>query len=324
VPSWETCQGTRTSLQTDFTSFLATVGSAVLTFLAGAEIDPDSLRRHWRASLSIGVVCFASPFAGALLVVTAFMMWWTPALTRLVLRTVGGRVSEPEIKFLFVVLFGLGGLANSAKSEAVLPAYLIGLVVAGVFVRDRIIVDRLRTTAFALLTPFFFLRAGLLISFSAIVSGVLSIAVLFLLKMVTKGLAVWPTAAAFRLDRQDRTYTTLLMATGLTFGSIAALYGLTNNLITQSQYSVLVHVVILSAFVPTRIAQQFFQPDSPTDTVDGTAGEEDLMSLHRRSSSRRVDLDAPRGPHQRRHRCVDRVSVRRVAAGNEGTGCRLR
>jgi Kef-type K+ transport system membrane component KefB len=348
--------------QTDFTSFLATVGSAVLTFLAGAEIDPDSLRRHWRASLSIGVVSFASPFAGALLfsrfvlgwdwhaseisgvalsttsvavvyavmvesglnrvdigklilaacfvtdlgtvlalgglfadwnwvlaifvVVTVFMMWLTPALTRFVLRTVGGRVSEPEIKFLFVVLFGLGGLATSAKSEAVLPAYLIGLVVAGVFVRDRIIVDRLRTTAFALLTPFFFLRAGLLISISAMVSGVLSIAVLFLLKMVTKGLAVWPTAAAFKLDRQDRTYTTLLMATGLTFGSIAALYGLTNNLITQSQYSVLVTVVILSAFVPTLIAQQFFQPDSPTDTVDDTAGEEDLVSLHRRSASR--------------------------------------
>src|SRR5664280_1603145 len=53
-------------------------------------------------------------------VVTAAAMWFMPALTRVVLRTVGGRVSEPEIKFLFLVLFGLGGLASAANSEAVL------------------------------------------------------------------------------------------------------------------------------------------------------------------------------------------------------------
>jgi Kef-type K+ transport system membrane component KefB len=342
--------------QTDFTTFLATLGSAVLTFLAGAEINPDSLRRHWRASIGIGFVSFATPFAGALLfsryvlnwswsaaeicgvalsttsvavvyavmvetglnrvdlgklilaacfvtdlgtvlalgglfadvnwvllvfiAVTAAAMLFMPALTRLVLRTVGGRVSEPEIKFLFFVLFALGGLATSAKSEAVLPAYLIGLVVAGVFMHDRIIVDRLRTIAFALLTPFFFLRAGLLISFSALASGIAVIAVLFAVKMATKIVAVWPTSAAFGLDVRDRTYTTLLMATGLTFGSIAALYGLTNHLIDQAQYSELVTVVILSAFVPTLIAQQFFQPEFPDDEIDDTAGEEDLTAIH--------------------------------------------
>ncbi len=345
--------------QTDFTNFLATLGSVVLTFLAGAEIDPDSLRRHWRASISIGVVSFAAPFVAALLfsrfvlgwswqaaeisgvalsttsvavvyavmvesglnrvdigklilaacfvtdlgtvlalgglfahvnwvlavfvAVTIVAMWAMPALTRFVLRTVGGRVSEAEIKFLFVVLFVLGGLAGSANSEAVLPAYLIGLVVAGVFLRDRVIVDRLRTIAFALLTPFFFLRAGLLISFDAMLAGIGVIALLFGVKMVTKVVSVWPTSAAFGLVARDRTYTTLLMATGLTFGSIAALYGLTNNLITQAQYSVLVTVVILSAFVPTLIAQQFFQPDLEVDVVvDETASEEDLASIRRR------------------------------------------
>jgi Kef-type K+ transport system membrane component KefB len=322
--------------QTAFTTFLATLGSAVLTFLAGAEIDPVSLRRHWRASVSIGAVSFVAPFVGALLftrfvlgwnlhaaeiagialsttsvavvyavmietglnrsdlgklilaacfvtdlgtvlalggffahfnallavfvAVTAVVMWFMPALTRLVLRTVGGRVSEPEIKFLFLVLFALGGLASSAKSEAVLPAYLIGLVVAGVFLRDRVIVDRLRTIAFALLTPFFFLRAGLLVSFPALAAGLGVIALLFGVKIVAKVVAVWPTSALFGLGGRERTYTTLLMATGLTFGSISALYGLTNHLITQAQYSELVTVVILSAFVPTLLAQQFFQP----------------------------------------------------------------
>ncbi|MBA3232628.1 MAG: hypothetical protein H0T17_01565 [Propionibacteriales bacterium] len=137
-------------------------------------------------------------------VVTAAAMWFMPTLTRVVLCTVGGRVSEPEIKFLFFVLFALGGLASSAKSAAVLPAYLIGLVVAGVFLHDRSIVDRLRTIAFALLTPFFFLRAGL-ISFPDLVAGAGVIALLFGIKMVTKVGSMWPTAAAFGLDRRDRT-----------------------------------------------------------------------------------------------------------------------
>jgi Kef-type K+ transport system membrane component KefB len=144
----------------------------------------------------------------------------------------------------------------------------------------------LRTIAFALLTPFFFLRAGLLISFSALASGIAIKAALFAVKMVTKAVAVWPTAAAFGLPVRDRTYTTLLMATGLTFGSIAALYGLTNHLIDQAQYSELVTVVILSAFVPTLIAQQFFQPEFPSDEVEDNAGEEDLTAphLHRRAN----------------------------------------
>ena len=345
--------------QTPFTSFLATLGSAVLTFLAGAEIDPHSLRRNWKAAVSLGLVSFLAPFIGALffarmvlhwswpasqiagvalsttsvavvyavmiesglnrqevgklilaacfvtdlgtvmalggmfadlnwlllvfVVVTAVALWFMPAATRLVLRTVGGRVSEPEIKFLFVVLFALGGLASSARSEAVLPAYLIGLVVAGVFLRDRVIVDRLRTIAFALLTPFFFIRAGLLISFPALVAGAGTIALLFAVKMLTKAVSVWPTSGLFGLPTRDRTYTTLLMATGLTFGSIAALYGLSNHLVTQQQYSVLVTVVILSAFVPTLIAQRWFEPalEGLDDELEDAAGEEDLAKLHR-------------------------------------------
>lgn len=150
------------------------------------------------------------------------------------------------------------------------------------FLRDRIIVDRLRTIAFALLTPFFFLRAGLLISFPALWAGIGAIAALFGVKMLTKVVSVWPTAALFKMKARDRTYTTLLMATGLTFGSIAALYGLTNHLISQRQYSVLVTVVILSAFVPTLIAQQWFEPD--LEGLDAEpeeeAGEEDLTAIH--------------------------------------------
>ncbi len=54
-----------------------------------------------------------------------------PRLVRLAVRYFGHRVSEPGIKLLLVVLFGLGGLATQVGSEAVMPAYVAGLVAAG-------------------------------------------------------------------------------------------------------------------------------------------------------------------------------------------------
>lgn len=55
----------------------------------------------------------------------------------------------------------------------------------------------------------------------------------------------------------------MLMSTGLTFGTISALFGLTNGYLSTGQYTVLVTVVILSAVVPSLAAQAFFQPDAP-------------------------------------------------------------
>ena len=339
--------------QTDITTFLAGAGSLMLTFLAGAEIDPVSLRRHWKASLVIGIVSFLLPFLGAfgfcklvldwplhgaeiggvalsttsvavvyavmietglnrqdlgklilaacfvtdlgtvlalgglfatygwlLLVfvaVTIATLLVLPRATRFVIDRFGHRVSEPEVKFLLVVLFALGGLAAAAGSEAVLPAYVAGLVVAGVFMNDRVLVDRIRSIAFALLTPFFFLHAGLLISAPALVSGAGVIALLFGVKIVTKLLGVWPAASALGIPASERTFMTLLMATGLTFGSISALFGLTHHLVDKTQYTELVTVVLLSALVPTLIAQQLFQPRLPAERDELEAlGEEDL------------------------------------------------
>jgi len=344
--------------QPEFVTFLASVGSLVLTFLAGAEIDPVALRGHWMASLSIGFVSFLLPFVAAfgfcglvlhwhlpaaeiggvalsttsvavvyavlvetglnrhdvgklilaacfitdlgtvlalgglfasygwLLAVfagtTAVTLFVLPRLTRLAISRFGHRVSEPEIKLLLVVLFGLGGLATQAGSEAVLPAYIAGLVVAGVFLHDRVLMDRLRSIAFALLTPFFFLRAGTLISAPALVTGAVVIGLLLLVKLVAKLIGVWPVATIFKLPKRERTYTTLLMATGLTFGSISALYGLTHHLIDRTQYTELVTVVILSAFVPTLIAQQLFQPKVLDTEEEEALGSQDLSIIHRR------------------------------------------
>lgn len=188
-----------------------------------------------------------------------------PRLTdRLIGKLGATRVSEPEVKFLFLVLFFSGGLASTAKSEAVLPAYLLGLVLAGVFLRDKTLVHRMRSIAFAVFTPFFFIKAGLFVSLPALWTALGSIAVLLALKLVTKGVGVWPLSRLFYMRAREANDTALLMSTGLTFGTISALFGLQNRIIDQHQYSILVTVVILSAIVPTVLAQKFFEPTRRT------------------------------------------------------------
>jgi len=141
-----------------------------------------------------------------------------------------------------------------------LPAYLLGLVVAGVFLRDKTLVHRMRSIAFTIFTPFYFIKAGLFVSLPALWTALGVIAVLLAVKMATKYVCVWPLSRYFFMRSREAHYTALLMSTGLTFGTISALFGLQNKIIDQNQYSVLVTVVILSAFVPTLIAQKFFQP----------------------------------------------------------------
>jgi len=106
---------------------------------------------------------------------------------------------------------------------------------------------------------------------------------LLLVKLAAKIIGVWPVAAAFKLPPRERTYTTLLMATGLTFGSISALFGLTHHLIDKTQYTELVTVVILSAFVPTLIAQQLFRPAIADPDQEEALGEEDVSIIHHRN-----------------------------------------
>lgn len=321
---------------TPWIDFLALFGSVLLTFLAGAEIDPGSLRRHLGKAVAIGSVSFAVPaiavfafsfyvagwdlhaaeiagialsttsvavvyavmiesglatreigklilaacfvtdlgtvlalgvlFAdpGASLLlfvaVTAAALVVLPRVLAFIVKAVPDRVSEPEIKFVMLVLLGLGGLATAANSEAVLPAYLIGLAFAGVFLHSRVLVNRMRAIAFSLLTPFYFIKAGLLVALPQMVAGAGIIGVLLLIKVGAKTIGVWPVSRLTGLGVREASYTTLLMSTGLTFGTISALFGLRNGLIDQPQYTILVTTVILSAVVPTLFATTFFEP----------------------------------------------------------------
>ena len=337
--------------RTEWVNFLAGFGSILLTFLAGAEVEPQILRKKFKESFGIGFLSFLMPFLGAMgyayyiggwtfqqaaiagislsttsvavvyavmietgynetelgklilaacfitdlgtvlalgaffanydqsmvffIVITAIVLFLLPKFTPWFFEKVGSRISEPETKFIFLLLFGLGGLALMAKSEAVLPAYLVGMVLAPFFLKNRTLSHRMRVTAFTMLTPFYFLKAGSLVQLSAMWSSALLILIFLLVKMAAKFIGVWPTAKAFGFGKKESMYTTLLMSTGLTFGTISALFGYTNKIINQEQYTVLVTAVILSAVVPTIIAQKWFQPDLKKE---GDNGKENFSS----------------------------------------------
>jgi len=316
--------------------FLASTGAIMLTFLAGAELDPVVFKEKWKEASTVGLAGFFAPFLGCA-ALAYYGLHWSSAASWLVgialsttsvavvyavmlefgfnktnygktilaacfvndlgtvlalgfmfspftLKTLwffgativvcallpfgisalfkrfGDRPSEFETKFLLLILFALGALAAWADSEAVLPAYLIGMALAGTVGKNHALIRRLRTLTLGFLTPFYFIRAGSFVSVPALFAAPLIFVALFLGKMVTKFGGVYPITKLFKSPKQEAMYTTLLMSTGLTFGSISALFGLTHGIINDTQYSYIIAVVIGSAFIPTLIANFFFLP----------------------------------------------------------------
>jgi Kef-type K+ transport system membrane component KefB len=327
----------------DWLVFLASFGSVVLTFLAGAEVDPGEMRDNLRACILIGGLSFIFPFVGAMLacrygfdwswhaaeiggvalsttslaVVYAVLVetglnetrigkllmsatfitdlgtaialsalfitptWWLvpfaavsvalivvmPKLDGWFFARYGSRVIEPEIKGAFAALLVLMWLGDNADSHAVLPAFLLGLAVSRTFQQHRATQQRFRVVAFGLLTPFFFLRSGMNVSLPLVVANLGLLGALLGVKLVLKSVAVYLLAR--RYARPHAEFTTLLMSTGLTFGTISATYGYTAGVITQAQFSVLVSVVVLTAVLPTALAQRFFSPDVEAEREPG-------------------------------------------------------
>src|SRR5436190_1905049 len=194
------------------------------------------------------------------LVVGAVVFFILPWLTPRFFKLYGNRPSELETKFLLLCLFGMGALASWADSEAVLPAYLIGMVLAGTVGKDHALVRRLRTLTFGLLTPFYFIRAGSFVSIPDLIAAPAAFIFMLVVKVGAKIVGVYPVTKFYKAPNKEAMYTTLLMSTGLTFGTISALFGLSHGIIDQSQYSALVAAVIASAVIPTVIANAFYLP----------------------------------------------------------------
>ena len=207
---------------------------------------------------TLWIVPFALSSVGLIVVLPRIAPWF--------FGRYGDRVIEPEIKLVFASLFLLMWLGGRAHSHAVLPAFVLGLVMSNHYVEHRKEQERLRVVAFSFLTPFFFLKGGMNVSAGALWGNLGVLALLFAGKMLPKLGGVYPLARRFTAPHA--VFTTLLMSTGLTFGTISALYGLSAGIIDRTQFSLLVGVVVLSAIVPTAIAQRFYQPNAADELKD--------------------------------------------------------
>ncbi len=320
----------------EWLKFLASSGSVLLTFLAGAELEPEVMKAKLKEVSAVGLVGFFAPFLGCAAVARYLLGWdprasWLagialsttsmavvyavmletglnktefgkgilgacfindlgtvialglifapftfktlvfigvcvvvffllPYVTTWLTERYAYRTAAIRTKWIVFVLFGLGALALWSGSEAVLPAYIAGMVLAEFTAEDRHFMRRLRTLTVGFLTPFYFLRAGSLVVLPALAAAPLVFLALLGGKVTAKIFGLYPLVACFRRERRERWYYTLLMSTGLTFGTISALYGLTHGIVSPVQYSFLVAAVIASAVIPTLVAQLVFLP----------------------------------------------------------------
>ena len=320
----------------DWLRFVASIGAVLLTFLAGAELDPAAMKAKFWEVMVVGLFGFIAPFLGSAALARFVLGWSGPAswlagialsttsmavvyavmlesgfnktefgkgilgacfvndlgtvialgllfspftyrtviflgvsvvallllpfITSHLISWYGNRTAAIRTKWILLVLCGLGALSLWAGSEAVLPAYIAGMVLAKTIGRDHFYIRRLRTLTIGFLTPFYFIRAGSLVSLPVLMSAPMVFLVLFAGKVASKIFGLFPVIGLFREDGKERWYYTLMMSTGLTFGTISALYGLTHNIVTKEQYSFLVATVIASAVIPTMIANAVFLP----------------------------------------------------------------
>lgn len=195
-------------------------------------------------------------------VISIIILVFGPRFIRFFFRRYSNRVIEPEIKLTFFIFFLLMFLADIGKAEAILPVFLLGLLLAGFFETHHRFNNKLRTVAYAFITPFFFIKGGLNVNVGDVLGSWVVVLGLLGLKLVSKVAGVYPIAR-LTMPTGGRTFFTLLMSTGLTFGTISSTFGLQNGIIDKTQFSILIAIVILSAVVPTLIAQRFFSPILP-------------------------------------------------------------
>jgi len=324
------------ALDANWLKFCAGVAAIMLTFLAGSELNPESLKSKIKEITLVGLIGFFAPFTGASLVayylldwnlkaslltgialsttsmavvysvmieyglnktgfgksllgscfvndlgtviglglifapftyktlvfiaITVLLIFVLPVVTEFLIERFAYKTAAIRTKWILFVLISMAVLAIWSGSEPVLPAYIIGMILAKTVEKDNFFIRRLRTMTVGFLTPLYFMRAGALMSLTSLIAAPMVFLLLFFTKIFFKIFGLYPVIQRFKKHNDEKWYYTLLMSTGLTFGTISALYGLTNNIITQEQYTFLVGTVIASAVIPTLIANKFFLP----------------------------------------------------------------
>ncbi len=325
------------ALNADWLKFSTGIGAIMLTFLAGAELNPDVMKSKLKEVLIVGLLGFLAPFIICSLI-AYFLIGWNlraslltgialsttsmavvysvmleygfnkteygkgilgacfvndlgtviglglifapftyktliflgvitilifilPTITNFLIKHFAYKTAAIRTKWILFVLLSMGTLALWSGSEPVLPAYIIGMLLAKTIEKDTFFIRRLRTFTVGFLTPLYFLRAGALVSIPSLIAAPVIFILLFGGKVFAKIFGLYPAINNFRNNKKEKWYYTLLISTGLTFGTISALFGLSNNIISQAQYSYIVGVVIASAVIPTLIANKFFLPN---------------------------------------------------------------
>ncbi|OWT33772.1 potassium transporter [Methanobrevibacter sp. 87.7] len=170
------------------------------------------------------------------------------------------KLAEVEIKYIFLLLLGFIFLGSLGGGQAILPAFILGVVLSSYFkVEDKgEVKSRIKTVAFAVITPIFFIVGGMKVSIALILSSIIIFVVIFAVRQIAKFIGVYSISKYYLKDSYE--YVTLMMSTGLTFGLVAAVFGLNNGVISQTVYSVLTGVLVLSAVLPTFVAEKWYSP----------------------------------------------------------------
>src|SRR6266581_4536328 len=107
--------------------FLAGTGAIVLTFLAGAELDPEVFRRRWKEATAVGLISFFAPFFGC----AAAARWglgWSAEASWLA----GVAMSTTSVAVVYAVMIELGFNATEYGKTVLAACFItdLGTVIA--------------------------------------------------------------------------------------------------------------------------------------------------------------------------------------------------
>jgi Kef-type K+ transport system membrane component KefB len=318
------------------------IGSLLLIFLAGSDIDVAFLRRRLRPALIVGSASYFAPFFATLAVVALVTPW--PLATRLLvavacsdtsvavvypvlrdggllkvplgkmllivallpaflltgslfvlfapitpmtavtlaillaallalrhlsfrfLRAYGESSSEVKLRFIVAVLLALAFLSEKGQLHASLAVFVLGVLVGDLLKEQEETERRLRAVAFGVFVPMFYFRAGLGFSAAAVADHWKLIALLGVVAFTSKFAAIY--ALSKRWLGSSRWYGATLLNARLTFGTIAASFGLTHGLIDRDQFSILISMIVLSSGVALLLCgRPGIEPEGNSETI---------------------------------------------------------
>lgn len=171
------------------------------------------------------------------------------------------KINEVEIKYVFVLLLAFIFLANFGGGQAIFPAFILGVLLSKALKEnpgEQKSKTRLKTVAFAIITPIFFIVGGMKVSIPLIMGSIGIFILILITRQVAKFIGIYSVSKHY--VNENKMYTTLMMSTGLTFGLVAAVYGLNQGLITQTVYSLITGILVVSAILPSFIAEKWYSP----------------------------------------------------------------